>query len=439
MARSIVALVGRPNVGKSSLFNRLTGERRAVIHDVPGTTRDRLYGTAEWNGQEFTVVDTGGIELEPEGLPQEIRAQAEEAMREADIILFVVDVMTGVTATDAEVADLLRRTDKPLLLVANKADNVRRVKLADEFYELGMGEPYAISALHGMGTGDMLDEVITRLPREEFAEPDENTFSVAIVGRPNVGKSSLLNAILGEQRVIVSPTAGTTRDAIDTELEYGDERVVLIDTAGLRRRGRIEPGVEKFSVLRSVRAIERCDVAVLVIDADDGVTAQDAHVAGYVQEAMKGLLVVLNKWDLIEKVPTVAADFTSLVKRELNFVDYAPLLFLSALSGRGTQRVLPAVKAIADQRRKRVPTAELNDAMREAFATHPLNDKGKPFKLFYVTQPQASPPTFLFFVNDPRRVHFSYIRYLENQIREHFGFEGTAIKIAFRGRGEPKK
>jgi GTPase len=436
MARPIVALVGRPNVGKSSLFNRLTGERRAVIHDVPGTTRDRLYGTAEWNGHEFTVVDTGGLELQSEGLPGEIRAQAEEAMREADVIFFVVDVASGVTATDAEVAGLLRRTEKPLILVANKADNLRLAKLADELYELGLGKPYPISALHGTGTGDLLDELTALLPRPEEADEDDESIAVAIVGRPNVGKSSLLNSILGEQRVIVSPIPGTTRDAIDTELEFEGERVVLIDTAGLRRRGRIEPGVEKFSVLRSVRAIERCDVAVLVIDANDGVTAQDAHVAGYVQEAMKGLLVVLNKWDLITKVPTVAADFTALVKRELNFVDYAPMLFISALSGRGTQRLLPAVAAIAAERRKRIPTAELNNAMREAFAAHPLNDKGKPFKLYYVTQPRTSPPTFIFFVNDPRRVHFSYIRYLENKIREHFGFEGTAIKIAFRGRGE---
>jgi GTPase len=435
MARSIVALVGRPNVGKSSMFNRLTGERRAVIHDAPGTTRDRLYGTAEWNGQEFTVVGTGGIELESEGLPSEIRAQAEEAMREADAILFVVDV-TGLSATDSEVASLLRRTDKPLLLVANKADNLKLAKLADEMYELGLGKPYPVSALHGTGTGDMLDELTAILPAPEQPEEDEEGFSVAIVGRPNVGKSSLLNALLGEQRVIVAPIPGTTRDAIDTEVEYEGERVTLIDTAGLRRRGRIEPGVEKFSVLRSVRAIERSDVAVLVLDADDGVTAQDAHVAGYVQEAMKGLLIVLNKWDLVTKEPTVAADFTALVKRDLNFVDYAPLVFVSALSGRGTQRVLPAVKAIADERRKRVPTADLNNAMREAFAAHPLNDKGKPFKLYYVTQPRTSPPTFIFFVNDPRRVHFSYIRYLENKIREHFGFEGTAIKIAFRGRSE---
>jgi GTPase len=437
MARPIVALVGRPNVGKSSLFNRLTGQRRAVIHDVPGTTRDRLYGTAEWNGHEFTVVDTGGIELESEGLPGEIRAQAEEAMREADVIFLIVDVAAGVTATDSEVASLLRRTEKPVLLVGNKADNLRLAKLADDLYELGLGKPYAVSALHGTGTGDLLDELVALLPRAEETDDDEDTFSVAIIGRPNVGKSSLLNAILGEQRVIVAPIPGTTRDAIDTEIEYEGKPVTLIDTAGLRRRGRIEPGVEKFSVLRSVRAIERCDVAVLVIDADDGVTAQDAHVAGYVQEAMKGLLVVLNKWDLITKVPTVAADFTALVKRELNFVDYAPLLFVSALSGRGTQRILPAVAAIAEERRKRVPTSELNNAMRDAFAAHPLNDKGKQFKLYYVTQPRTSPPTFIFFVNDPRRVHFSYIRYLENKIREHFGFEGTAIKIAFRGRSEP--
>src|SRR5215212_110053 len=281
MARPIVALVGRPNVGKSSLFNRLTGERRAVIHDVAGTTRDRLYGTAEWNGREFTVVDTGGIEMESEGLPSEIRAQAQEAMREADLILFVVDVNTGATTMDQEVTELLRRTKTPVLLVANKADNLKRSHLADDLYELGIGQPYPISALHGTGTGDLLDQVVAELPPEEEPVDDESSFSVAIVGRPNVGKSSLLNSILGEPRVIVAPIPGTTRDAIDTSLDYEGDKVVLIDTAGLRRRGRIEPGVEKFSVLRSVRAIERCDVAILVIDAADGVTAQDTNVAGY--------------------------------------------------------------------------------------------------------------------------------------------------------------
>lgn len=436
MGRAIVALVGRPNVGKSSLFNRLTGERRAVIHDVPGTTRDRLYGLAEWNGREFTVVDTGGIELESEGLLADVRLQAQEAMREADVILMVVDVNAGVTAADLEVAELLRRTDKPLLLVANKADNVGRAKLASDFYELGLGEPWAVSALHGTGTGDLLDEVVALLPEAPAEEVDDQSFAVAIVGRPNVGKSSLLNSMLGEPRVIVAPIPGTTRDAIDSELDYEDQRVVLIDTAGLRRRGRIEPGVEKFSVLRSVRAIERADVAVLVIDAADGVTAQDAHVAGYVQEAKKGLLIVVNKWDLIEKHPTVSADFTEIVRRDLSFVDYAPLLFLSAKTGRGTQRVLPAVKRIADERRKRVPTAELNQAMRDAFAAHPLTERGKLLKLYYVTQPSVSPPTFVFFVNEPRRVHFSYQRYLENRLRERFGFEGTAIRISFRGHGE---
>lgn len=436
MPRPIVALVGRPNVGKSSLFNRLIGERHAVIDATPGTTRDRLYGTTEWRGRELTVVDTGGIELAEHGLIAEVRGQATEAMREADVILFMVDANDGLTAADEEVANLLRRSERPVLVVANKADNARRADLAIEFYALGLGEPWPISALHGTGTGDLLDAVLESLPEAPEDAQGDAAFAVAIVGRPNVGKSSLLNAMLGESRVIVSPTPGTTRDAIDTMIDYEDERVLLIDTAGIRRRGRIERGVERFSVMRAVRAVERCDVAILVLDAVDGVTAQDTHVAGYVQEARKGLLVVLNKWDLVEKDAQVADSYTAMVRRELNFVDYAPLLFVSATTGRGVDRILPAAREIARERRKRVPTGPLNQAMRQAVAAHPLSERGRQLKLFYVTQAEIDPPTFVFFVTDPRRVHFTYQRFLENQLRRHFGFQGTALRLSFRGRSD---
>lgn len=443
MARPVVAVVGRPNVGKSTLFNRLIGERRAVVDAVPGTTRDRLYGTAEWRGREFTVVDTGGIGMEGDpsrgsAVPvrEDVLAQAQEAMDEADVILFVVDAVTGPVPADHDVADLLRRSRKPIVVAANKADGDRQGRNSVEFYELGLGEGLPISALHGTGTGDLLDAIVERFEPADV-EPEEGPhLSLAIVGRPNVGKSSLINALLGKQRSIVSPVAGTTRDAIDTELQVDGRRVLLIDTAGIRRRGRIERGVEKFSVLRAIRAVERAEVAVLVIDAVDGVTAQDTHVGGYIQEARKGLIVVVNKWDLIEKDTNTAKEYTDRIRRDLSFVDWAPLVFISALTRQRVPRILELAETVQARRDMRVPTPKLMELVREAVSRHVVSERGRQLKIYYATQAGTRPPTFVFFVNDPKLLHFSYQRYLENQLRAAFDFEGTAIRLVFRGRDE---
>ncbi|MDP8921716.1 MAG: ribosome biogenesis GTPase Der [Chloroflexota bacterium] len=445
MARPVVAIVGRPNVGKSTLFNRLIGEQRAVMHDVPGTTRDRLYGTAEWRGREFTVIDTGGIGIDdaPNGgapipLMPDVLAQAQEAMDEADVILFLVDAATGPLPADLQVADLLRRSKKPIVLGANKAEGKRTSQNSVEFFELGLGEPHTLSSLHGTGTGDLLDEVVDRLPPAGGGPDEEYDATLAIVGRPNVGKSSLLNKLVGRERAIVSSVAGTTRDAIDTELRFEGKRILLIDTAGIRRRGKIGPGVEKFSVLRAVRAIERAEVAVLMIDATEGVTAQDTHVAGYVQEAAKGLIIAVNKWDLVEKDNRTTQEYTALVRRELDFVSWAPLVFISATTGQRARKVLELALAAQAERDKRVPTPKLIEVVREAFTRHPRSEAGRQLKVFYATQASTRPPTFVFFVNEPKLVHFSYQRYLENQLRQAFGIEGTAIRLVFRKRGEEK-
>ena len=432
----IVALVGRPNVGKSTLFNRLIGERRAVVHDVPGTTRDRLYGTAEWRGREFTVVDTGGIGLDTgDGdLLADVRMQAEEAMREADVIVFVTDAAVGLTAADEEVADWLRRSRKALVVVANKAETQGRQQNATELYRFGLGEPIAISALHGEGTGDLLDEIVAWFPKSTEVEEDTAAVSIAIVGRPNVGKSSLLNALVGEERSIVRDEAGTTRDAIDTVIKEHGETIRLIDTAGIRRRGRIGQGVEKFSVLRAVRAIERADVAVLLVDAAEGVRAQDTHVAGFVEEAAKGLIVAVNKWDVVEKTPHVQEEYMALVRRELKFADWAPVMFISAKTRQRIHRVVDTARAIQAERAKRVPTPKLNDLIRGAVSAHPLSERGRALKIYYSAQTGVEPPTFTFFCNDPRLVHFSYVRYLENTLRGAFAFTGTPIRLQFRGR-----
>ncbi len=434
----VVALVGRPNVGKSTLFNRLIGEHRAVVHELPGTTRDRLYGTTEWRGREFTVVDTGGIGLETgEGdLLRDVRLQAEEAIRQADVIVLVLDAQSGITPADEDVADRLRRADKPLVAVANKAESRRRQWDASEFYRLGLGDPLPVSALHGEGTGDLLDAIVDWFPRAAGPEEERPAVAVAIVGRPNVGKSSLLNAIVGTGRSIVRAEAGTTRDAVDTTIQRHGERVLLIDTAGIRRRGAVAPGVEKFSVLRAVRAIERCDVAVLVIDAAEGVRAQDTHVAGYVDEAAKGMVVAVNKWDLVEKHGKVQQEYVAMVRRELKFADWAPLLFVSARTRQRVDRVLELARAIQRERTKRVPTPRLNEVIRAAVQAHPLTERGRALKIYYAAQTGTEPPTFTCFSNDPRLVHFSYVRYLNNTLRKEFGFEGTPIRLQFRGRDE---
>jgi len=446
VSKPIVAIVGRPNVGKSTLFNRLVGERQAIVQDQPGTTRDRVYGTADWLGVEFTIIDTGGMqdddELPPDTseaetiIARQTRDQANSAISEADVIVFLVDAKAGPSASDAEIADLLRRTDKPTLLAANKADSAARRDMVFEFYELGLGEPIAISAYHGNGTGDLLDKIVENLPD---AEPEEETEGprIAIVGRPNVGKSRLLNALLGQERAIVSDVAGTTRDSLDTEIEWKGQPLTLIDTAGIRRRGRVEQGIERFSVMRSMRAIDRADVVLLLIDATEDFTAQDLHIAGYVEEQKKGLVVVVNKWDLVEKDAGTMDEYRARAAEQLDFIPYAPVVFISAKLGQRVSQVLDTALTIIEEREKRVSTASLNKMLQEAVAKHqPPSKPGKWLKFYYATQADVAPPTFIIFCNDPKQIHFGYRRYLENELREQFGFTGTPIRISFRGRHE---
>jgi GTP-binding protein len=451
-AKPIVALVGRPNVGKSTLFNRLVGQRQAIVEDLPGTTRDRLYGDAEWTGAQFVVVDTGGIEPlkerggrpEPlsdplasasKGFVTEIRMQAELAIEEADVILFLVDAKEGMTAADEDVATMLRGTDKPVILVANKADNAERRMNALEFYALGLGDPHPISAYHGTGTGDLLDVVVEHLPRVSVEEEDDDALRIAIVGRPNVGKSSILNALLGQERAIVSDIAGTTRDAVDTHLTWEGQEVVLVDSAGIRRRGRIERGIEKYSVMRALRAIGRSDVVLLVLDATEGVTAQDAHIGGYILEEGRSLIIVVNKWDAIEKDTHTMAEYNKSLRSELKFLDYVPVLYLSALTRQRVNQIIPTALRVKEEREMRLPTGELNRLLQDAIAASPPKTfKGRRARFYYVTQADVDPPTFVFFVNDPRAVHFTYMRYLENKIRERYPYEGTPIRLKLRGK-----
>jgi GTP-binding protein len=458
--KPLVALVGRPNVGKSSLFNRLVGERLAVVDDTPGTTRDRLQADAEWNGVLFTVVDTGGIEVLPEraleGLElrqaqgdrivellnvnsalfiREIRAQAEQAIELADAVVMLCDVETGLTAADEEVAKILRRADKPVILAVNKADNAARREAIYEFYALGLGDPYSISALHGAGVADLLDDLVAALPPAPEEEEEDESIKIAIVGRPNVGKSSLLNRLLGQERAIVSPIPGTTRDAIDIHLTYYGMPLTLIDTAGIRRRGRIEQGVEKWSVLRALRAIQRADVALLLIDAVEGITAQDAHVAGMILDERVSVVVVVNKWDAIDKDSYTMLDYTRRVRTELNFMDYVPVLFISALTGQRVGQVLKTAVQVQEERLVRIPTSQLNRLVREAVRRHyPRSKRGKRLKIYYASQVAVDPPTFVFHVNDPELLHFTYARYLENQIRTTYPFTGTPLRMSFRKR-----
>ncbi len=441
MSKPIVAIVGRPNVGKSTLFNRLVGIPIAITEDIPGTTRDRLYGDTDWNRRDFVLVDTGGLLLgADETMARAIREQAELAMNEADVIVFLVDAKEGLTADDQAIADLLRRAAKPVLLAANKAESERRRLNATEFYELGLGEPIAVSAIQGLGTGDLLDAVVVHLPPSDEAAEEDAALRLAIVGRPNVGKSSLLNALLGFERVMVSDVPGTTRDATDTVLEHEGRRIILIDTAGIRRRGHIKGSIERYSVMRAIRAISRADVALLVIDATEPLTAQDQHIAGYVQEAKKGMIVVVNKWDLVEKTSTTMNEYTARVRRELNFMPYVPILFVSALTKQRVHKIVGEALRIEEERGKRIPTARLNAVIQEALRDHPpLAAKGKLLKVRYVTQADTDPPTFIFFVNDAELVHFGYERFLENRLREAFGFEGTAIKLVFRGSRDEKE
>jgi GTP-binding protein len=452
----VVAIVGRPNVGKSTLFNRLIGARLAIVEDVPGTTRDRVYGVAEWNGRRFTVVDTGGLELEPgTDIEARVQDQARIAVEEADVILFVVDAAAGLAPLDHEVADRLRRTSKPVILVVNKADNPRREQEGAEFYALGMEPTITVSAQHGRNTGDLADMIVWELPppsdaessvrsdagdfnEEELAELEETEIGpprVAIVGRPNTGKSTFVNRVLGQERMIVSDVPGTTRDPVDTTVVVDDEPMVLVDTAGIRRRGSIEKGIERYSVLRSMKAIDRADVAVVMTDATEGYTAQDAHVVGYVLEAAKGIVLVLNKWDLVEKDGHTADAWLKALRQEAPYLAWADIVFASALTGQRVERILREARRVAEERYRRVPTADLNRVVTDAVRAHPPSHvRNRLPKVYYATQAAVAPPTFVIFVNDPELIHFSYRRYLENRIRGEYGFLGTPVRLVFRAR-----
>ncbi len=448
MTKPIVAIVGRPNVGKSTLFNKLVGERRAIIADEAGTTRDRQYGETEWNGRQFTIVDTAGLLVgdDDPNLPlaeivKRTHQQAQLAIDEADVIVFLVDGREGMIAADEEVGEMLRRSDKPVILGVNKAETEERRQNAVEFYNLGLGEPIPLSAYHGTGSGELLDALVAALPPGYEDDEDDDSLKIAIVGRPNVGKSSLLNRLVGEERVVVSEIPGTTRDSIDTKLTFANREITLIDTAGIRRRGSIDQGVERYSVLRSLRAIERCDIALLLIDAAEGPTAQDTHIAGMVLDANKGLAVLINKWDLIDKETFTFEKATKVIQDVFHFVPYAPLLFISAMTGQRVSKVLELAMMIESERNKRIPTSELNTLLREAVRAHPPTStrKGAHLRLYYASQVQVAPPVLLFFSNAPQEVHFGYRRYLENRIREQYGFLGSPIVLVFKERGEEEQ
>ncbi len=432
--KPIVAIVGRPNVGKSTFFNKIVGRRVSIVEDTPGVTRDRIAAEAEWSGREFLLIDTGGIEPDAKDfILSSMRAQAEVAMDIAHVILFLVDGRSGVTSADRDVAALLRRKGKDVILVANKIDTQRLPEDFYDFFELGFGQPFAISSANQLGLGDLLDAVTEKFPRGSQEEEPEDAVRIAIIGKPNVGKSSMVNAFLGEERVIVSEVAGTTRDSVDTPFEKEGVRYVLIDTAGIRRRSRVSDDIEKYSVIRALSAIERCDVALLVIDAAEGVTEQDKKIAGLAHEAGKGILVVVNKWDTVAKETNTMRDYERTVKQELVFMHYAPVLFTSALKGQRLDSVLSKARAVSEMRAMRVSTGQLNSLIADAMLmNNPPADKGRRLKIYYSAQIGIKPPLFSFQVNDRELMHFSYARYLENKIREGYGFEGTSIKFVFR-------
>ncbi len=437
MTKPIVAIVGRPNTGKSTLLNRIVKRPAAITEDLPGTTRDRNTAEVAWLGTEFTLIDTGGLEITPDSpIGRGVKAQVESAVSQADVIVCVVDAIDGVTPADTEIADVLRRSGKPVLVAANKADNPKREMETLEFYELGLGDPLAVSAHHGRGITELLDKVVGLLPEQSGAtKTATESIKIAIVGRPNVGKSMLLNALTGEERVIVDETPGTTRDAVDTVFDFKGQNVVLIDTAGIRRRGKVKGGVERYSVLRTFRAIDRADVVLLVLDATELVTSQDTHIAGYIQEAFKGIIIIVNKWDLVENKNL--AEWNKTVKKAFRFASYAPIVYTSAKTGQGVERIMPQVSEIYRERLKRLPTAAVNDVVQRAVAAHNRpTSQGKQLKIFYSTQAEANPPTFVFFTNDARLVHFSYKRFLENRLREAFGFTGTPLRMKFKTRGK---
>lgn len=433
MSKPILAVVGRPNVGKSTFFNRIIGERKAIVEDVPGVTRDRIYAETEWNGGEFAIIDTGGIEASTDDpILSQMRDQAVVAMDMADLILFMVDGKEGLTTADIEVGAILRRTGKKVILVVNKIDNPS--KMPDtiyDFYELGLGEPIPISSANMLNIGDLLDEIVSGFPDKDY-EADEENIKLAIIGKPNVGKSSLVNALTKENRVIVSPIAGTTRDSIDTPFSFEGNDFTLIDTAGLRRRSKVYDSIEKFSVIRAIAAIERCDICILMIDAMEGITEQDKKIAGIAHEAGKGMMIVINKWDLVEKETNTMRDYERKVRAELLFASYAPILFTSVLQGRRIYDILRKAAAIQEIRMRRITTGKLNNLIEDAvMMRQPPSDKGKRLKIYYAAQIGVAPPLFSFNINSRELMHFSYARYLENRLREAYDFEGTSVKFVY--------
>ncbi|PLR86129.1 ribosome biogenesis GTPase Der [Bacillus canaveralius] len=435
MAKPVVAIVGRPNVGKSTIFNRIAGERISIVEDIPGVTRDRIYSSGEWLTHDFSIIDTGGIDIGEEPFLEQIRQQAEIAIDEADVIIFLTNGREGVTAADEEVAKILYKSKKPVVLAVNKVDNPEMRAQIYDFYSLGFGEPFPISGTHGLGLGDLLDDVAKHFPKTDDQEYDDDVIKFSLIGRPNVGKSSLVNAILGEDRVIVSDIAGTTRDAIDSTYTYNGEKYVIIDTAGMRKKGKVYETTEKYSVLRALRAIERSDVVLVVIDGEEGIIEQDKHIAGYAHEAGRAVVIVVNKWDVVEKDEKTMKVFEQKIRDHFLFLDYAPIVFLSAKTKKRIHTLIPMINMASENHSLRVDTSVLNDIIMDAVAMNPTpTDKGRRLKIYYTTQVSVKPPTFVVFVNDPELLHFSYERFLENRIRDAFGFEGTPIKIFARER-----
>lgn len=439
MRKVIVAVVGRPNVGKSTLFNVIAGKQISIVKDTPGVTRDRIYADCEWLNYPFTLVDTGGIEPDSRDvLLSQMRSQAELAIETADVILFVVDVRSGVTDADYAVAELLRKSHKPIVLCVNKVDSFQKLgNEIYEFYQLGLGDPFGVSSVNQLGLGDLLDELLKHFPKGLEEEAEDDRIRVALIGKPNVGKSSMINKLLGENRVIVSEIAGTTRDAIDTEIVHDGERYIFIDTAGLRRKGRVTDEIERYSVIRTVSAVDRADICVVLIDAIEGITEQDVHIAGIAHESGKGVIIAVNKWDAVEKDDRTMRDFTKKLREKLSYMDYAEYLFLSAKTGQRLTKLFPLIDMVHQNQMLRVKTGLLNEILMKAAAMkQPPSDKGKRLRLFYITQVSVRPPSFVIFVNDRELMHFSYTRYLENRIREAFGFRGTPLRFIIRERGE---
>lgn len=439
MAKPIVAIVGRPNVGKSTLFNRIAGQRISIVEDTPGVTRDRIYADAEWLNYSFTLIDTGGLEPESDDMMlKNMYSQAEIAIESADVIIFVADVKTGMVDADLQVANILRKSQKPVVLAVNKMDDLAKYGMdIYEFYQLGLGEPFGVSAGQMLGIGDLLDEVVKHFPEDKIGEEEEDIIKVAIIGKPNVGKSSLINRILGEERVIVSDVAGTTRDAIDSPYEYGGQKYVFIDTAGMRRKSKIKENIEKYSIIRAVAAVERADVCIMMINAEEGITDQDTKVAGIAHEAGKAVIIAVNKWDKIEKDNKTMNKFVKDIETEFKYLSYAPTIFISAATGQRVTKLFELINMVHENNTMRISTGVLNDVLIEAMAMNqPPADKGRPLRIYYMTQVSVKPPTFVLFVNDTELLHFSYKRYIENQLRDAFGFKGTPIHFIARNRKE---